>query len=117
MTFVDYRDVADVAAIACAGDDLIGGTFELAAGGMVTRSEIAAVMSRHTGRTVVAMDVDPDVALAGMPTGQLRDGLSAMFADYTAHGFHGGNNLVLRTILGRDPRTLDSYVAELAATT
>jgi hypothetical protein len=50
-----------------------------------------------------------------MPTGQMRDGLQAMVTDYTAHGFHGGNNLVLRTILGRAPRTLDSYLAELAA--
>jgi hypothetical protein len=45
----------------------------------------------------------------------MRDGLQAMFGDYTAHGFHGGNNLVLRTILGRTPRTLDSYLRELAA--
>jgi hypothetical protein len=82
---------------------------------MVTRSEIADLMSHHAGRTIVAQDVDPDVALSGMPTGQMRDELQAMFADYTAHGFHGGNNLVLRTILGRAPRTLDSYLAELAA--
>lgn len=115
MTFVDYRDVADVAALAFAGDDLAGGTFELAAAGMLTRTEIAAMMSRHAGRTVVAQDVDPDVALAGMQAGQMRDGLSAMFGDYTAYGFHGGNDLVLRTILGRAPRTLDSYFGELAA--
>lgn len=114
MTFVDYRDVAEAAATAFVDDDLIGGTFELAAGGMVTRSEIADLMSRHAGRPVVAHDLEPDVALAGMPTGQMRDGLRAMFADYTAHGIHGGNNLVLRTILGRAPRTLDSYLGELA---
>jgi uncharacterized protein YbjT (DUF2867 family) len=115
MTFVDYRDVAEVAAIAFATDDLVGGTFELAAGGMLTRSEIAAMMSRHAGRPVVARDVEPDMALAGLPAGEMRDGLSAMFADYTAHGFHGGNNLVLRSILGCAPRTLDSYLGELAA--
>lgn len=114
MTLVDYRDVAEAAATAFVDDDLIGGTFELAAGGMVTRSEIADLMSRQAGRPVVAHDLEPDVALAGMPTGQMRAGLRAMFADYTAHGFHGGNNLVLRTILGRAPRTLDSYLGELA---
>jgi uncharacterized protein YbjT (DUF2867 family) len=115
MTFVDYRDVAEVAAIAFATDDLIGGTFELAAGGMFTRTEIAALMSRHAGRPVVAVDVEPEVALAGLPAGGMRDGLQAMFADYTAHGFRGGNNLVLRSILGRGPRTLDSFLGELAA--
>jgi uncharacterized protein YbjT (DUF2867 family) len=38
MTFVDYRDVAEVAAIAFAADELVNGTFELAAGGMMTRT-------------------------------------------------------------------------------
>jgi hypothetical protein len=114
MSFVDYRDVAEVAALALAGDDLVDGAFELAAGGMLTRTEIAAMISRHAGRTVLAEDVDPDVALGGMPAGAMRDGLTAMFADYTAYGFRGGNNLVLRTVLGRAPRTLDSYLGELA---
>jgi len=114
MSFVDYRDVAEVVALALAGDDLVDGAFELAAGGMLTRTEIAAMISRHAGRTVLAEDVDPDVALGGMPAGAMRDGLTAMFADYTAYGFRGGNNLVLRTVLGRAPRTLDSYLGELA---
>jgi hypothetical protein len=37
-----------------------------------------------------------------------------MFADYTAHGFHGGNSLALCTIIGRTPRSLDDFFAELA---
>jgi hypothetical protein len=37
-----------------------------------------------------------------------------MFDDYTKYGFRGGNNLVLRTILGRVPRSLDDFFAELA---
>ncbi len=113
MTFVDYRDVAEVAAIAFADDHLVNGTFELAAGGMVTRADIAALMSKHVGRSIVAGDVEPEVALEGMPAGGSRDGLTAMFADYTAYGFHGGNNHVLRSILGQAPRTLDSYLGEL----
>jgi hypothetical protein len=35
-------------------------------------------------------------------------------ADYTAHGFHGANSLALRTILGRTPRSLNDFFAELA---
>jgi uncharacterized protein YbjT (DUF2867 family) len=114
MTFVDYRDVADVAAIAFATDELIDGTFELAAGGTLTRTEIAAMMTRHAGRGIVARDLAPETALTDLPGGAMRDGLAAMFDDYTEHGFHGGNNLVLRTILGHAPRTLDDYLAELA---
>jgi uncharacterized protein YbjT (DUF2867 family) len=114
MTFVDYRDVAEAAATAFATDELTGGTFELAAGGTATRVELAALMSRHAGRDVTAADLDPAAATGDMPDGFEKDGLQAMFADYTAHGFHGGNNLVLRTILGRAPRSLDDYFAELA---
>ena len=38
-----------------------------------------------------------------------------MNAHYDEHGFHGGNALVLRSMLGREPRTLHDYIAELAA--
>ena len=60
------------------------------------------------------LDGDPSIALQGLPDASLRDGLLAMFADYTAHGFHGGNSLALRTILGRTPRSLNDFFAELA---
>jgi uncharacterized protein YbjT (DUF2867 family) len=114
MTFVDYRDVAEAAAIAFTTDDLVNGTFELAAGGMVTRAEIAALMTRYARREVSAQDVDPGTALREMPAGPMKDGLIAMFTGYTAHGFHGGNSMALRTILGRPPRSLDDFFAELA---
>jgi len=38
-----------------------------------------------------------------------------MFAEYDRHGFHGGNPLVLRTILQHEPRTVAGYIAELGA--
>ena len=49
-----------------------------------------------------------------MPGGSLRDGLLAMSADHTAHRFHGGNSLALRTIPGRTPRPLNDFFAEPA---
>jgi len=49
MTYVDYRDVAEVAALAFVDPRLSRGTFELAAGGMVDRVEIAEMMSRWRG--------------------------------------------------------------------
>lgn len=115
MTYVDFRDVAEVAAHALTGDDLVGGTFELAGGGTYTREQITEVMSRYAGRPVKPVDVPPSRAVAAMPPGPQRDGLAAMFTDYDTHGFHGGNDLVLRTLLGRPPRTLEQFIAELAA--
>lgn len=115
MSFVDYRDVAHVAATAFAMDTLVDGTFELASPGRHTRTQVAAVFARYAGRPVKAVDMPPERAVGGMPAGFERDGLAAMFADYTTYGFHGGNDLVLRTILGRPARTVEDYVAELAA--
>jgi hypothetical protein len=106
--------VAEAAAVAFATDHLVNGTFELASGGTVTRTGLAALMSRHAGREVTARDVEPGAAVRQMPAGPVKDGLLAMFSDYTAHGFRGGNSLVLRTILGRAPRSLEDFFAELA---
>jgi hypothetical protein len=38
-----------------------------------------------------------------------------MFAGYDQFGFPGGNALVLRAILGREPRTLRDFINELAS--
>jgi len=111
MTYVDYRDVADTAAAAFARDTLAYGTFELAAAGMVDRVRLAELMSAVAGRPLRAEDLPPDEAPPAGP-----EGLQAMFADYDRHGFHGGNALVLRSILGREPRTLQSYLQELVQT-
>jgi hypothetical protein len=76
---------------------------------MVDRVELAELMTAAAGREVAAVDLPPGSEL---PPGQ-PEGLGAMFDDYDRHGFHGGNPLVLRAILGREPRTVADYVAEL----
>ena len=38
-----------------------------------------------------------------------------MMAHYDSHGLPGGNPLVLRSILGREPRSLKDYFRELAS--
>lgn len=106
MTYVDYRDVADVAALAFVDSRLSRGTFELAAGGMVDRVEIAEMMSQVAGRQLRAEDT------GDVPPGP--EGLATMFADYDRHGFHGGNSLVLQAILRREPRSVTDFIAGLA---
>jgi uncharacterized protein YbjT (DUF2867 family) len=108
MTYVDLRDLADAAAIAFTDARLSRGTFELAAGGMIDRIELAALMSRAAGQTLVAGDMPAGASPPDQP-----EGLRAMFADYDRHGFHGGNALALRTILQRETRSVADYVAEL----
>jgi len=108
---VDYRDVAECAAVALTGDRLLAGTFQLCAIESIDRNEIAALIGRITGRTVkpVALDADEAAKSAG-PAAPV---LSSMFKYYGRYGLPG-NTLALRTILGREPRTLQQFIEELA---
>ena len=105
---VDYRNVAEVAAIALTTDTLLYGTFELCAEGALDRREAAALIAEVLGRDIRAQRIDPD---AMGPEAQPR---RSMFDHYDRHDLRG-NALTLRTILGREPRTLRAYFAELAA--
>lgn len=113
MSYVDYRDVAEVAASAFVRDDLGRGTFELAAAGMLSRLDLAALATELLGRPVRAATTPPDPGR--VPPGPTGQAMARMLAAYDAHGFAGGNDLVLRSILGRPPRTVRGFFEELAA--
>ncbi len=117
VTRVDYRDVAEAAAIALTEDRLLYGAFELCAEDDLDRHGVAAIMGKVLGREIRAetSPFDDWAERAGIPTeGSIRPGLKKMYAWYDAHGFLG-NPLTLRAILGREPRTLQAYFEELAS--
>jgi uncharacterized protein YbjT (DUF2867 family) len=116
FTRVDYRDVAEVAAIALTEERLLYGTYQLCAEGNLNRNEVAALMGEVLGRTIEAGVLSRPQS--GGPARSSRDEASApmtvMFEWYDKRGLLG-NALVLRAILGREPRTLRAYLQELAA--
>ncbi len=115
FTRVDYRDVAEVAAIALTEDRLLYGTYQLCSEGNLNRKEVAALMGEVLGRKIEAVrprppaspsqNADPDKQISPM---------QLMFDWYDRHALVG-NALTLRAILGREPRTLRTYFEELAA--
>jgi uncharacterized protein YbjT (DUF2867 family) len=109
---VDYRDVAEVAAIALTEDRLLSGTFELCSEGHLDRKEVAAIIGKVLGRDIRADRIDPQKAAGG--TGEQAAGLKKMFDWYDVRGLQGCA-LTLRAILGREPRTLRVFFEELAA--
>jgi len=114
FTRVDYRDVAEVAAIALTEDRLVYGTYQLCSEGNLNRHEVAALMSDVLGRHIEAARVG---APSDGPAGNGAENASPMdkmFAWYDKRGLLG-NALILRAILGREPRTLTTYLAELTA--
>ena len=113
---VDYRDVAEVAAIALTEDRLLYGTFELCAEGHLNRHAVAAIIGEVLRRNIraEAPPFDAWAAQTGVPKdGPVRSGLEQMFGWYDAHGLLG-NSITLRAILGREPRPLKAYFEELA---
>jgi hypothetical protein len=108
--------VAEAAALALTSSKLDYGTFELCSEGMANRVELAQMMSEAAGQTIKAgvADYDPWAQAAHIPEGPVREGLRRMYADYDHFGFPGGNALVLRAILDREPRTLRDFINELA---
>ena len=116
MAYVDYRDVAEVAAESFVTDRFSGGTFELSSPGTYSRHDLARLMGDALGVEVTAQSLDFDAWAdsVNLPGGPVRDGLKMMNEHYDRYGFHGGNALVLTTMLGREPRTVHGFVAELA---
>ena len=116
---VDYRDIAEVAAIALTEDHLLNGTFELGADGGMNRNEVAAIASAAAGRTIVAASPSFEEWAAGaeLPydADQKRQ-LAAMYANYDRHGLRG-NPFTLRAILGRAPRAMHQFFTDLASGT
>jgi len=108
---VDYRDVAEAAAIALTEDRLLYGTFELCAEGWLNRKNVAAIIGEVLGRSIRAERIDPKAAAAS--AGPAAPGLEKMFDWYDRRGLQG-NALTLRAILGREPRNLRAFFGELA---
>lgn len=75
------------------------------------------MISEALGRTIEAGEpaFEEWVQTAHIPEGPIREALARMYADYDQYGFPGGNALVLRAILEREPRTLNQYIYELAS--
>lgn len=110
---VDYREVAEVAAIALTEDRLLYGTYQLCAEGNLDRHDVARLMGEVLGREIQATRLDPDKIAPGNDGGQPSP-IRRMFDWYDDCGLLG-NALILRAILGREPRTLEQYIRELAS--
>ena len=114
---VDYRDIAEVAAIALTEDLLVNGAYELSADGGKNREEVAAIASEASGREIkaAAPGFEEWAAKAQLPYDDAqKQQLAAMYANYDKHGLLG-NPFTLRSILGREPRMMHAFFADLVA--
>ncbi|TIN18127.1 MAG: NmrA/HSCARG family protein [Mesorhizobium sp.] len=115
---VDYRDVAEVAAIALTEARLSYATLELCAG-MHSRDEVVSMMGEELGRPISAGEptFEEWAANARLPYSDCQMQLLAkVHAHYAQYGL-GGNSLALRAALGHEPRSLQSFIRELTLRT
>ena len=118
MSLVDTDDLGEAAAIILTEDGYRGATFELCGAESLTHTEMAAIFSEVLDRPVEAINRD----LGEWESWARERGWAEwsietyknMCLHYDAHGYPGGNPLILRTILGREPGGYRAFAERLA---
>jgi uncharacterized protein YbjT (DUF2867 family) len=112
MSWVDYRDVAEVSAIAMTSDRLSYGTYELSSSGRLDGLHTAALLSEIVGRCVTAVHTPASIFAQRLPEPR-RAAFLRMMAYYDHVGLPAGNAEVLTTALGRKPCTVTEFLQEM----
>ena len=113
--FIDARDIAAVAAALLARDEFNGRDFDLTGGALLNHDDVAAILSRETGRAIAYEEITPDamrsrLLAAGLP----RDYAEFMLVilGYFKAGYAAQTTDAVPTILGRAPITFEQYAKD-----
>ncbi|PYC46842.1 NAD(P)-dependent oxidoreductase [Litorivita pollutaquae] len=115
VSWIDARDIADVAAEALTGADHAGKGYGVTGPEALTGDEIAAVLSDVTGRSITSATLSADEAKAAMVAGGMQDEVaSAMveLASIAPKGYLGGIETTVSDVLGRPARSFRDFVTE-----
>ena len=115
-SFVDARDIADVAVVALTQPGHEGKAYALTGPTPLTREEVAAELSKVSGHPVKYVEVD-DAALRGAMAGappSLIELMSALFG-YVRAGYTAGVSDDVSRVLGRPARNFASFAVDHAA--
>ena len=116
---VDVRDIAGAAFNALTRREHRNRAYPLVGPDILTADQVAAIYSKHLGREVRYAGDDLDVwaaEVARMLPGWLVEDLRIMYAHFQKHGLKAasGELALCETVLGRPPRSFESWVAEVA---
>jgi len=114
-SFLDVRDIAVVAAQALTDTKHAGRTYELNGPEGLSYTQVAEKISKHAGRPAKYVDLPMDVIRKamldqGMPEWQVTALLELQ--EYYVSGRGGATDGLLRTLLQRDPITMDQFLNE-----
>ncbi|MEU9304425.1 NAD(P)H-binding protein [Streptomyces sp. NPDC048269] len=113
--FVDTDDVADVVVAALTDDRHIGRTYEVSGPRLLSFSEVAAELSKVTGREIAYVPVSDAEYRAALRENDLPEDFAELFTlildGRNSHLVHG-----VEEVLGRPPRDFADFAREAAAT-
>jgi uncharacterized protein YbjT (DUF2867 family) len=117
VSFIDVRDIADVAAAALTASGHEGQAYMLTGPGALTHGEVAALLAGCTGRPIRYEPLDEDRARAllsgsGLPPARVERLLG--FYRLVRSGWCSPVSPVVASVLGRPPRSMAAFVREHA---
>ncbi|MFG1941417.1 NAD(P)H-binding protein [Nonomuraea sp. NPDC048826] len=116
--FVDVDDIADVAVAALVGDGHAGRVYELTGPRLLTFADVAAELSKATGRDIVYVPITPDQYAAGAVEHGVPEDEIGMLIGLFTDTLDGRNAYVadgVRAALGRPARDFADFARDNAA--
>jgi len=115
VAWIDARDIADVAAEALTAPGYEGKALGLTGPEALTGEDIAALLSRVTGRTVTCAPLSAENAKAGMVAGGMQDEVARAMVELASiapKGYLAGIETTVSDVMGRPARRFADFVAE-----
>lgn len=117
-SFLDVRDIAEVAAKALSGGQHAGKTYELNGPEALDYTTLARKISKVAGREVKYVDIPMEAQRKAMQDQKMPDWLITALLElqeYYLAGKGGETDGLLQDLLGRPPITMDKFLTENAA--
>jgi uncharacterized protein YbjT (DUF2867 family) len=117
-SFIDARDIAAVAAELLSRSDLDGRDFDLTGAEALDHHEVAAILSRETGRTLGFEDITPEAMLKGLLDAQVPRPYAeflVLILGFFKAGYSERTTDAVQTLLGRAPGSFAQYANDYRA--
>ena len=114
-SFIDARDIADVATRLLVADGVDNRDFDLTGPTALDHDAVARILSEATGRKVTYEEIEPDVLRKGL----LAGGVPADYTEFLLvilgflkQGYAERTTTAVRELIGRDPIAFERYARD-----
>ncbi|MBL0937770.1 MAG: NAD(P)H-binding protein [Gemmatimonadaceae bacterium] len=118
-SFIDARDIADVAAVLLTSDSYVNQAFNLTGDEALDHDEVVVLLSNASGTSIRYEDITPDAMRAGLLAAGLPVGYAdflVMILGYFKLGYSAAVSPAVQQITGHAPRRFVDFANEFATT-